>query len=731
MPRRLKSQHGFNAGEITHLLDARSDVEKYSKAVQTMTNMYGLGQGPARRRNGTQYISEVKTSANQARLIPFIFSADDAFVLELGDSYIRFYNDKAQVQDGGSPVEVVSPYSAAEAQDVQYVQFGDTLYLTHPSYLPRTLTRNSTTSWTIEPLFTFPPPTEELGYTPAAITMTPSATTGFSIDFTASSSVFLDGDIGRQIVNLEGVGRASIVSVTSGTVAVCDIVEDFPDTNPINGGEWKLDLSPISDLTTNGTKVGSIVNVTADIPSSTTAQDTFRSDDIGKYILMHGGVLEIIQINTASDIDCEVLKSLTSLDETGNWTLEEETWSSTRGYPRAVGFYEQRLIFGGTTAEPQSLWFSEVGLYDSFGIGANDADAIDVDIASNTTNQIEWIAAGRDLVVGTSGGESTITGSGGIITPSSIQIRARTYHGSNNQNVVTTGPEIMFVQKSGTKIRTFVFNFELDSYKAEDLLFLASHLTGTNATITRAAFAQEPDNLLYLVLSSGDMLVGQFNREQSVIGWSKYTTDGSYEDVTTISQDGEDQVWVLVNRTIDGNTVRYIEVFDSGDGSSQTDGFSDSFLTYDGASTTTLTGLDHLEGETVQVKANGAVHADKTVSGGSITLDVSATKATVGMPYTSTLKTLEVDLGQVESSSLGQRSRWLEATLNLYASNIPTLNSIDKPQRDPTMEMDQAVDLFTGFATYSTVDEPELTITISDPHPCLILGLTGIVESSF
>jgi hypothetical protein len=731
MSRAIRSKQNFNAGEISPRLYSRSDVEKYANALKTMINALPISHGPAKRRNGTQFIAEVKDSTKEVRLVKFQFSADDSFILEFGENYIRFYTAKAQVQDGGTPVEVVTPWTASELDELQFSQFGDTMYIVHPNHAPRTLIRNSSLSWTLSNFAAFPPPTEELGHQDGAITITPSATSGFGINFTASSSLFLEGDIGRQIINTSDgeTGRASIVSLTSGTVVVCDIVEEFTDLNAINGGDWRLDLSPVSDLTPDGTKVGSIVNITCDDPNSTSARDTFRSGDIGKYLLMHNGVAEVLQVNSASDIDVEVLKSFDSLDETGNWTIEEETWSSARGYPRAVGFYEQRLIFGGSAAEPQSLWFSETGIFDGFGVGDNDADAIDVDIVSSEVNQIEWISSGRDLVIGTSGAETTVTGAGGGITPSTIQLRPRTYYGSNTQNVVTAGSEIMFIQKSTRKIRTFIYNFDIDGYKAEDLVYLAEHLTeGSGGKIKEMSYAQEPESLLYVVLEGGDMLCGSFNREQSVVGWSKLATTGSFERVATISEDEEDQVWVVANRTVDGNTVRYIEVIDNGDGTETTHGFSDSYLTYSGAATDTLSGLDHLEGETVQVKANGAAHSDQVVSGGSISLDFEATSATVGLAYTTTIETLDEDFNVGRGSMLTQDVSWVEPVLRVYQSTAPLVDGQSKPRRDPSMEMDQAVDLFTGDLRYSRVDSPRLTITTSEPFPLILTGIFGIVE---
>jgi hypothetical protein len=148
----------FNAGSITHRLYGRPDLDQYKKSVKTLTNAVPVVHGPVKRRNGTQYIAEVKDSSKAVRLVPFQFSATDEFVLEFGENYIRFYTAKAQVQDGGSPVEVTSPWTASEVADLQVTQFGDTLYIVHPDHAPRTLVRNSTVSWTISTFFAFPQP---------------------------------------------------------------------------------------------------------------------------------------------------------------------------------------------------------------------------------------------------------------------------------------------------------------------------------------------------------------------------------------------------------------------------------------------------------------------------------------------------------------------------------------------------------------------------------------------
>lgn len=804
--------------------------------------------------------------------------------------------------------EITSPYTLAQTADIQYVQRGTTMYIVHPAVTPRQLVRTSNTSWTLSEVDFYPEPTYEKGHYEAAITMTPAATTGTGINFTASSGVFLAGDEGRQIVNESTgeTGRAVITSVTSTTVAVCDIVEDFTDTNAIAAGDWKLDLSPLVDLEFNGTEKGAIVNVqpkylsgtlgarftitgvtnanpgvvttsaahgyvagdkvvidditgmsqlngntyTVGTTTSTTFQlkdsnnanvdtsayttyssggivrqsftglsrDAFRSADAGKYILANGGVLKIITVNSATDVDAEVIKTLNSQDDTGNWTLETETWDSTRGYPRSVGLFQERLIYGGTTAEPQTIWFSEAGNFESFGVGPDDEDAIQVDIVSNEVNEINWLASSRDLVVGTSGGELTIdSGTNTAITPSAIRQIPRTYHGSNRQQIAKIKEEILFIQSSARKIRSFRYDFNLDGYTGEDLTLLSEHLT--EGGVDELCYAEEPNRSIFAVTSNGDLLCGVYDRLLQVMGWSKFTTDGYFEHVQQITSGENDELFAVIKRTVNGSTVRYIEKYIQTAGEDDTDGFSDAFLTYSvpitisnitaanpavvttnaahgltngdtviikdlvdplsadldssktnmsslnngtytvanktsttfelsGVNTSTynsygssgnaflkvstVSGIHHLEGKTVQVKVDGAKHASKTVSSGSITLDAAAGEIVLGLPYTTTMKTLAADFDIGLGSMLGQQVRWVKPLIRVYKSSVPLVNGEYLPSRDGGDLLGQRVPLETGYLKYGnlTFDETNaLTITMSDPFPLQVLGIVGTIQA--
>lgn len=899
MAKKIINQTAFTSGEVSTVLDGRADTAEYQHSLQTATNATVTAYGPIRRRNGSKYIAEIKSSSATVRLLRFQFSQDIAYILELGNTYIRFYTNEAQVLSGGSPYEISSPYTTAQLSDIQVKQKGNQIFMVHPSVTPRTLTLNSDLTWTLEITDFSPAPSYESGYTPGgSITLTPSHTSGIDRTLTASSSIFLKGDIGRQIVNNSSgeTGKAVITAISSSTSATCDIIENFTDTNAIAGGDWTIDLSPVVELTFDGSAIGSIINIRPEFLSGTLgaaftitgitqanpgvvttstahgytagdsiiiedvigmstlnskiftvgtvstytfelhgenttgytayssggivrkrfaglACDTFRSADVGKYIKANGGVLEIITVNSATSIDALVLKSLNTTTNTALWSLETDTWTSTRGYPRAIGLFDQRLIYGGTTTQNQTVWMSEIGLYTSFGTGPDSEDSIEVDLDSNEVNQINWMAESRDLIIGTSGGEFTLTPGTSSVIPT---IYPRTYYGSRKQQVATIGEEIIFVQGAGTKVRTFRYDFNIDSYTGEDLTFLSEHIAVNG--IKEIAYAQEPYSILYAVTNTGELLSGTYDRSKRVIGWTKHITDGYYESVQTITRESEDQVWVVVKRTINGNVKRYVEVFLTGSGEDDIDGFSDSYLTLSnpktisnitqanpavvtatshgfsngdhviikglidpyelsldsekdlmsslndtsyeisnvsthtfklvGLNTTnfnsygtggeafkkvsSISGLSHLEGKSVQIKTDGAAHPDETVSSGAITLDWAAGEVTIGLPYRTTLvtKSVEFDIGQ--GSMQGQRVRWSNPILRVYKSVKPIINTTYIPARSAADPLGVKIPLFTGSVDYGPLtwsDTSRITITLEDPLPLTLISITGAIDS--
>ena len=625
----------FTAGELSPRLDGRNDLSKYPSGCKTLENFIVYPHGSAARRSGTQFISEVKTSANKTRLVPFEFSTTQTYILEFGNQYIRIYKDKGQVQSGGSAVEIATPYLTAELFDIKFAQSADVMYIVHPNHAARKLSRTSHINWTLT----------QIDFTKGPMQDPNTTTTTLNPGQTAV-----------------GTGVSLVASATTG----------------INGGAG------------------------------------FASTDVGRFVFLHGGYAKITGFTNTTNVTIEILTTLSASTATENWRLG--AFSDTTGHPSTVTFFEQRLVFAGTTEQPQTVFFSKSGDYENMdaNIGGTiaDSDAIIYTIASNQVNAIRFMTATRTLIIGTAGGEFSVSGGGSdvAITPTNILIKKQSNHGAANLDALAVGNVTLFMQRARRKMRELAYNFDVDGYIAPDMTILAEHIT--EGGISQMAYQQEPNQIIWLVRGDGELVGFTYQREQQVTAWHRHIFGGAFgsgkavcESVAVIpTDDTEYEVYVIIKRTINGATKRYIEVlntFDFTETDNTTFNFLDSQLDYNGSSTTTISGLSHLEGQTVSILADGATHADKVVSSGSITLDRSATKVKVGLSYTSLLQTMRIDAGARDGTSQSKTKRIYEITIRLFESVGvevgPDLNNLERiPFRSSANAMNQGITPFTG-----------------------------------
>jgi len=413
------------------------------------------------------------------------------------------------------------------------------------------------------------------------------------------------------------------------------------------------------------------------------------------------------------------VKTLTRTDHNAwtfaNLTINENdtpTLTSSNNYPSVVSFFEQRLVFGATNNNPQTLWFSKNGDYGNFHTGSNDDDALIYTIASNQVNAIRFLSATRVLTVGTSSGEYVLTSTNdGPVTPTTTLIRKYSNYGTAEIEPVQVADVTLFAQRGKRKMREFKFVGDVNTggYSAPDMTILAEHVT--EGGLVQMAYQQEPDSVIWCVRNDGTLLGLTYRREEEVVAWHKHVIGGTFssgqavvESIATLPTDtGEDELFMIVKRTINSVTKRYIEkmkVFDFGDDAT-TAFFVDSGLSYSGGATTTLSGLYHLEGETLQVLGNGATHPDETVSNGGITLDYSSTKAAVGFGFDSSMQTLRIESGSVDGTSQGKPKRVHGITVRFFETVGAEVGNdsgeVDRIFfRDSSMDMDTAVPMFTG-----------------------------------
>ena len=471
---------------------------------------------------------------------------------------------------------------------------------------------------------------------------------------------------------------------------------------------------PYLDTNTSTTTITASAHTVGTGRTFTASASTFVSTDVDRLIRFRDGYAKVTGFTSATVVTVEIIKDTGSTSASTDWSLG--AFSDTTGHPSCVSFFEQRLVFAATLSQPQTVFFSKSGDYENMdaNIGGTvaDDDAIIYTIASNQVNAIRFMSASRTLIIGTAGGEFTVSGGGdnNAITPTNIMIKKQSNHGAANIDAVAVANATLFVQRAKRKIRELAYNFDVDGYTAPDLTILAEHVT--EGGIIEMAYQEEPLAIIWCVRNDGELVALTYQREQQVVAWHRHVFAGAFgsgnavcESVAVIpTEDSEYELYMIIKRTINGATKRYVEflnTFDFDESDNTSFNFLDSQLSYSGSSATTISGLSHLEGQEVSILADGATHPNKTVSSGSITLDRAATKVKVGLGYTSLLKTMRIDAGAQNGTSQAKTKRIYEVTARLYESvgvEIgPDLNNMERvPFRTSSDPMDQGIPPFTG-----------------------------------
>lgn len=576
------AQNGFDAGELSPKLHARTDLELYKRGARTLKNFYVNPEGVAMRRPGSKYVKATQGSG-AARLIPFVYSQTESYVVELVNGAIRVIRTSDETVITPSEGAAFSYYTAAQAKEVQFTQSADTLFMVHPDVEPQKLRRTAANAFTLESIRSgissstvyLVPPLRAVTQDGSGITMTSSVTTGTGT-LTASAAFFNAGHVGAYFRLNTHDGWCVVTGFTSSTLVNITVLEDF---------------------------------------AATTADSVWY----------------------------------------------ESSWSTYRGWPRTVCFFDDRLVYGGNSDEPDTIWFSKTGVYNQHHrvlSGASASDAFAITLNSRQVNQVQWLMPQRVLNVGTLGAEWRIIRSdpAAAISATNWDAMPQTEHGSQYVQAQSANGAALFVSKDGVNIREFLFNFETDAYVAENLSVGADHLVtykiNETAWQSRYAILWCIDNFSLIGLTR--------DRSQKVRAWHQHVLGGSLtgstnprvHSIAIVPYDTGsvvyEELWVVVSRTINSSTVHYIErmTFELGY-------YADSYKVISGTSAT-LTGLNHLEGQTVKTLVDGAMTADETVSGNQITVDdTPTTTAVVGLNNTPLLRTLRPDPPTAIGSSQG------------------------------------------------------------------------------
>lgn len=805
-------QRSFAGGEIAPALWGRDDQTKYQTGLRSCRNFIVRREGGATNRPGTQFVVEVKDSTKAARLIPFVYDDLNAYVLEFGNGTIRWnalaaqltvtaaaYNGAtaytagdAVLQGGvtyvcilattgnappnatywyacaGTVYEIPSPWSDTQVADLRYVQSGDTLTLCHPSVQPYRLRRYSATKWAL-----------------SAVTTAPSQA--------APTAILLSG------------GAAGANSTYVVTAVNSDTYEESLASAPTTiAAKIPTTSAPIV-LTWTGATGAGYYNV---------------------YRLLNGayGFIGLAGALTFSDIGY-------SADFSSNGGGPPQVRSLFTGagdMPSAVGYFQQRLAFGGTNNAPETFWLSKTGLPLNYStsIPLQADDAITATISGRRINRVRHLIDLDRLILLTSDGVWTAEGdASGSLKPDAVNLRQQGTHGASSIQPVLVGNTALYIQARGSIVRDLQYDFQTNSYPGRDLTVFATHLFD-GKSIVAWDYQEVPHSIVWAIQSDGSLLGLTFVRDHEVWGWHRhdsYTVAGKslFESVACISESGEDYVYLIVKRTINGATKRYIERVASRNISDvRYDAkFADAFLVYDGRNTgaTTLTlsggttwaynesmtltasagtfvvgdvgkefhltiggvtlrcpvigytsatvvtvnanqtvpvefrgvatatwaraakvlsGLSHLEAETVAVFADGNVLPQVTVASGSVTLASCVPYAVVGLPITADFETLDVDNPQGETFTgtkaiVNRVSLLVESSRGIFAG-ADSSHLTEYKQRDAAGGYSTAVGVTTGTIDMRLAgvwgDSRRIFVRQSDPLPLTLLSVVPYVQ---
>lgn len=758
------SQVSFAAGELAPSLYGREDLAKYAVGLRTLKNFTVHPHGGVSNRAGTRYVAEAKHAGKAVRLVPFEYSDTDAYLLEFGDEYVRFYKNGAQLTKDGSPYELETPYLEGELRALSFAQSADVLFIVHPNHPPMELARYADTNWTLEKCAFKGGPFRTMNSTDTTIAL--SSMTG-NVTLTASAALFNAGHAGALFSVFHHVDE--VTKKTSGDLSASWGVEitAYEGWHVLSSGFWggtvrlqrydedEARWTDIYTFTSGSTKTscknydesGTVeeptrFRLTAD--SFTTFLPEGNTDaDRGYFELTAEAAdyeccIRVNSVTSSTAAQGTFEKDAASTRATRNWS--EGAWSDYRGWPCAVGFNQDRLCFGGNASEPQNVWMSVTGDYYNFErhLVLQDDDAVTASLVSRKVSPVRAFVPLSSLVVLTAGAEWTISAGGtkSAITPSSLEANVQGYRGASMVTPVVIGNMVLFVQKQGKIIRDLGYAFESDSYSGNDLTVLATHLF-KDRTVAAMDYQQDPDSIVWVALDDGSLLALTYLREQDVVAWSRIETDGEVESVCCLSSAERDEVWLAVKRRSGDGYKRFIEQMAARSAESPEECFFvDCGVTkrYE-TPQSEITGLSHLEGRDVAVLADGNVIHGLTVEDGKITLKHPASVVHVGLPYSAELETLDLTLPRQDGTQQGRSARLISVSVRVEktrgikigaAEGDPVPFEAMEFKERSTEPYDAPVSLTTGIMSLGLnagFSSGRVRVVADQPLPCTLLSL--------
>jgi hypothetical protein len=385
-------------------------------------------------------------------------------------------------------------------------------------------------------------------------------------------------------------------------------------------------------------------------------------------------------------------------------------------------FYERRLWLAGSIDDPDLVIasFSDkpVSMSPSDPDGLVTAEhAIAVPLDTESLPVVHWISSDeRGLIVGTNGGAHILVpiDSNEALGPSNVKWRPSAARKAAAVAPVKIDRQILYVTRGLKGLRELAYSLQYDGFRSPSMSLYADNIVAQK--LLQMAYAEEPHSIVWTRTGAGELVGFTYNRDEDVVGWHAHDVGGEVEAVSTSYRTDKDAdaLWMIVKRTIDGQTRRYVERIEPTwdyNMTIQDAWFLDSALEYQGAVATRIYGLRHLAGEEVYALADGAPQGPFTVHDeGYVDLTNAAERVVVGKPFSSWLLTHRIEAASPDGTAQGKIKSFADMVLRLWASaggqvaiedaDAPGTVKADSAQpltmRNTTDSLNSPVALFTG-----------------------------------
>ena len=690
----------FSRAEVSPLVHAREDIELYKSSAEYVRNFFVLREGGLRRRSGTKYRGTAKLPDTNARFIPFIYNAEQSYALEFGDEYVRFWTKDGQVLDGSDlPYEIVSPYTADQVDRVQFVQANDAMYIAYPStsIKPQRLLRHGHADWEFVDADFLDGPYLPINDQQNILSTSAALVTDTTVTFTWVETLGINGgvglaatDVGRQVrCQFKGKWSWGVITTVTDEKNAEVLIKDGQ-----GGGGAGTDTGDLGGF--NGGKDGS---------------------------------------NNSNEF-----QSL-------SWRLG--AFSDTTGYPGSVSFYQGRIFWGRTDANPRGVGYSRSGLLDTYTPSDVDGTVVDshggfYDITAGRADEIKWLAEAPRLQIGTASAIRTMGSSTTeeVMSPRNVTQRLEDNTGVSGVVPTQVGPSNIFIGRFGYRLHDLFYDYNVNSLVTPELSSTSNHLFESG--IKGSCFQQEPYSLLWTWTDEGELRSTTIDRYEKVIGFCGHEfTNGFVVSACSIPGEVQDDLWLLMRREIGGTTVTYVETLER---PFRRQVKADAYFVDCGATFTsgspvgTVTGVDWLNGETVSILADGSVLPDTVISGNALVLPNGRTarKIHFGLPIRAYVQTLRAPVPGQDGPLLGRRRKVVSVITDVFETlgvqvGVPNGILESLRLRRGTDAMDESPPLYTGTEHKVVEDtfegEAKVYLECAQPLPATIRALLVLIDA--